>query len=89
MKVKFYSHIRETTRCKMVDITDCYTIKELLFKLSDIYGKKFQDAVFNGEELSKDVIILVNGRNIYFLNQLETVINEDDIVTFFPVVAGG
>jgi molybdopterin synthase sulfur carrier subunit len=89
MKVKFYSYIRDYTRCKEVDVKDCSTIKELLCSLCNLYGKKFENSVYKDEELSNEVIILVNGRNIYFLDQLDTSLNEDDEVTIFPVVAGG
>ncbi|HHV19655.1 MAG TPA: MoaD/ThiS family protein [Thermoanaerobacterales bacterium] len=89
MKVKFYSYIRDYTRCKAVDVSGCSTIRELLCRLCELYGKKFHDAVFKEEELSNEIIILVNGRNIHFLDQLDTSINEDDEVTIFPVVAGG
>lgn len=89
MKVKFYSYIRDYTRCKAVEVSGYSTIRELLFGLCELYEKKLQDTIFKEGELSNEVIILVNGRNIYFLDQLKTSINEDDEVTIFPVVAGG
>jgi sulfur-carrier protein len=34
-------------------------------------------------------IILKNGRNIFSLQQLDTVIGENDVIAIFPPVAGG
>ncbi|MHB9099672.1 MAG: ubiquitin-like small modifier protein 1, partial [Syntrophales bacterium] len=35
------------------------------------------------------ILILKNGRNIMSLQQLDTVIGEDDVIALFPPVAGG
>ncbi|MHA1916851.1 MAG: MoaD/ThiS family protein [Candidatus Ranarchaeia archaeon] len=32
---------------------------------------------------------LINGRSIRYLNRLETIIKENDVVAIFPAVAGG
>jgi molybdopterin synthase sulfur carrier subunit len=45
--------------------------------------------VFSGAELSGEIIILVNGRNVRYLQGLETPLAADDEVSIFPMVAGG
>lgn len=40
-------------------------------------------------ELQKYVNILKNGRNIHFLDGLETVLEEDDLIAIFPPSGGG
>jgi len=36
-----------------------------------------------------DVNVLKNGRNIHFLNGLETPLSEGDVIALFPPAAGG
>lgn len=89
MKVKFFAHYREYTGAKEIDIKNCKTIGELLKKLSEIYGEKLSKEFFDGESLSSRVIVLVNGRNIVHLSNLNTPLKDDDEISLFPVVAGG
>ena len=45
--------------------------------------------LWEGNQLSSTMIILVNGRSIDFLNGIETPLTSDDIVDVFPVEGGG
>ena len=49
----------------------------------------FRRAVFAGDELSPEIIILVNGRNVAVLRTTGAPLAEDDEVSIFPMVAGG
>ena len=49
----------------------------------------FRRAVFAGDELSPEIIILVNGRNVVYSGRLDTPLAADDEVSIFPMVAGG
>lgn len=89
MKIYFFATIREYTKTKSTDIEHCKTLRDALLKLSDIYGEKFRKKIFEGENLSKEAIILVNGRHIAHLQGLDTMLNENDEISIFPVVAGG
>jgi molybdopterin synthase sulfur carrier subunit len=62
---------------------------ELLEQLCDKYGRTFRVAVFDGEELSPFVILLVNGRNVRHTGGLDTPLSSTDVVSVFPMVAGG
>lgn len=42
-----------------------------------------RDLLFPDGDLNRDVEVLVNGRNIAFLDGLETSLNDDDRVTVF------
>ncbi|QSQ09046.1 hypothetical protein H0A61_01403 [Koleobacter methoxysyntrophicus] len=89
MKVKFFAYIRDYTNSREIEFGYCKTVRELLQRLCKKYGQKFKDRVFKGEELSGEVLILVNGRDIVHLNHLNTTLNEDDEICIFPVIAGG
>ena len=64
-------------------------LRELLLALSQRYGSLFRRAVFAGDGLNPQAIILVNGRNVLHLRGLDTSLNSDDKVSIFPMVAGG
>ncbi len=64
-------------------------LRELLTALAGRYGTPFRRAVFSGAELSGQIIILVNGRNVHYLQGLDTRLEADDEVSIFPMVAGG
>jgi sulfur-carrier protein len=65
------------------------TVRGLLESLCGTYfglrGHLFDSA----GQTKPHIIILKNGRNIASLQQLETVIDEDDVIALFPPVAGG
>jgi len=91
MKVKFFATYREFTRCKEEDITAPSDIWTLLGDLSKRYGAEFEAKLIapDGLEINCDTIILVNGRNIHHLDGKNTKLTETDMVSLFPVVAGG
>ena len=89
MKVKYFAYIRNYTGTKEIEIDHCYTLKELLLKLCEKYGAKFRNKIFENNSLSDEIIILVNGRSIVHLQGLETLLNPEDEISIFPVVAGG
>lgn len=84
----------------MVDITqieeltlpidDGSNIKNMLEQLSSKFGKKFEDLIFKASEnLSKYVIVTINGKDIRTLDGLNTKIQLDDEISFIPAIAGG
>ena len=89
MRVKFFAYFRDYTGEKEIKTHHYPTVKELLLFLAEEYGKKMRDALFDRQEISGEVIILVNGRNIYFLDEINTELCDEDEISIFPVVAGG
>ncbi|MBS7658799.1 MoaD/ThiS family protein [Candidatus Bathyarchaeota archaeon] len=91
VKVKYFAIFREITnkRDEELELQEGATVKDLLKILSDKYGKKFKDLVFNGEIVSDRVLMLVDGVNIYSLNNLETKLNENSTFVILPPVGGG
>ncbi len=90
MTVKYFATIRDYTGEAERRIDEAPAdLRELLTALAGRYGMSFRRAVFSGTELSGAIIILVNGRNVLFLQRLDTPLEEDDEVSIFPMVAGG
>jgi sulfur-carrier protein len=90
MIVKYFATIRTYTgeTSRRVDDPPA-TLGPLLETLSARYGASFRRAVFSGDELSPEIIILVNGRNVVYSGRLQASLAEDDEVSIFPMVAGG
>ncbi|MFX0206922.1 MAG: ubiquitin-like small modifier protein 1 [Candidatus Hodarchaeota archaeon] len=89
--VKFFATLRKTVKDKeiMLEVEEGTTILHLLEIIVNIYPS-LHDQIFNVKtELREWIKILINGRNIIFLNGLKTELNYGDEVALFPPVAGG
>ena len=90
MTVSFFATIRTYTGESERTLEDPpATLGRLLTELAARYGTAFRRAVFSGEALSGEIIILVNGRNVLHLEGLDTPLAADDHISVFPMVAGG
>lgn len=91
LQVKFFAFIRDCTGCKEVDFPYEEDIYKLVHALCGRYGKKLRDRVLSGdgESLSPEIIIMVNGRHVEHLGGIRAPLKPDDLVQIFPVVAGG
>jgi sulfur-carrier protein len=65
------------------------TVGGLLEKLCGTYPGLRGHLFDSAGKTKPHIIILKNGRNIASLQQLDTVIDEDDVIALFPPVAGG
>lgn len=90
MKLKFFATYREITGCRELDIPAPSTAMVLLRELAQIYGAKMQEKLFAADgAVSDEVILLVNGRNIAHLEGTDTGLHDEDVLSLFPMVAGG
>ncbi|MFX0106028.1 MAG: MoaD family protein [Candidatus Hodarchaeota archaeon] len=65
-------------------------VKDILMKLSLMFGKDFEENIFSAEgELSKYIILGLNGKDIRKFDGLNTIIEDGDIISFLPAIAGG
>ena len=90
MIVRFFATFRKITRgVKERSDLQAEDLQELLNILSRQYGREFQDRLFDGDDLSSEVIILVNGTHVSHLQGLNTPLQQGDVVAVFPRVMGG
>jgi sulfur-carrier protein len=90
MTVKYFATIRTYAGESVRRLAESpQTLRDLLDLLSARYGMAFRRAVLEGDQLSPQIIILVNGRNVLYLQKLDTPLSADDEVSIFPMVAGG
>ena len=93
IKVKFFTLFRLEYGLSEIELKinkDEITVKELL-KLIDTYtGKNISKKLFvNDKKVKTSSIILVNGRNIFHINGLESIVKDGDVVSLFPPGGGG
>jgi molybdopterin synthase sulfur carrier subunit len=63
---------------------------QVLDSLASGHGEEFRDRLFDGGGRPRRFInIYVNGRDYRFLDKLNTVLHEGDVVTLLPAVSGG
>ena len=49
----------------------------------------FKKILLEGNELKSDMKVILNGRNVEFIEGLMTPIREEDQISFFPPIGGG
>ena len=81
-EVRFLGEIRKAAGMPTFGV-DAGTVEELLEQLRRLMGPAFQEFLFEGEQLQRDVDVLVNGRNISFLGGLKTGLAPFDQVALF------
>lgn len=91
MQIKFFAYLRDYTGCKITDFPYQEDIYKLAHALCDVYGDKLRGKMLSpdGEDLGEEIIILVNGRHVAHLGGIHAKLMPSDIVSIFPVVAGG
>ena len=92
VSVKFLASIREIADAHeiLLEISSGDTVGTLLEILESRFGTAFKDAVGKPfEDESPKIRILVNGRDIDFLQGPKTELKNGDMVVLIPPVAGG
>jgi molybdopterin synthase sulfur carrier subunit len=95
VSVRFFTILREVTRKKEEALElpegENVTIAAVLEKLSDRYGRKFSEYVYEKKtrEVKGFLQFLVNGRSMASFKGLETVLVDGDVLAIIPPVGGG
>lgn len=92
VKVSFLSLLSDLTGVDEIDLSfdEDSTIKNVLEKLIEMFGKEFENTIFSSPEtLNEYILIGLNGKDIRSIKNLKTPINRGDEVTFLPAIAGG
>jgi molybdopterin synthase sulfur carrier subunit len=90
--VHVYATLGELFKLKHIELcTPARTVKELIDFLSAQYNPQFKGLVIDAKtgDLRRFYKILVNRRDISYLDGLETRISDEDSISFFPPVGGG
>lgn len=89
MKVKVFANLREIVKSQEIEVRIKHgKVGDVLELLLQRYGNAFHDAVFNPDGKLR-IKILLNGRDIDYINGLNSEITENDTLFLIPPVAGG
>jgi molybdopterin synthase sulfur carrier subunit len=92
IKIVFLSLLTDITNVEELSlpIEDGVNIRTILEKLTVKFGSKFEEVIFkSSQDLSKYVIITINGKDIRTLDGLNTKVQINDEISFIPAIAGG
>ena len=94
IKVKFFANMREFMGKKELEIdlenSGKNTIREVIEKIDELEGKGFKKKVMGTKERPRASIrIVLNGKQIDFLQRFDTKVKDGDRVSFFPLIAAG
>ena len=88
--VKLFTSLREIAGTKETAV-EGENVRQILDELVRTYGDRFYNAIFDEKtgKIRRYYSVLVNGRNVYLLDGLDTKLSEGDTISIFPPVGGG
>lgn len=89
MKITLFGSLAKVIGEKTVYV-DALTLEDAINEVSVKYGREFRDRILDESgKLKRFINIYVNGKDIRFLNQLKTILSDNDEVSIIPAVGGG
>jgi len=92
MEIKIYATLRQVLGAKSIHVDDAPEIS-VAQMLKEIYNKypRLRPELFAGDpsQLNPAIHVLINGRDMRYLDGMESVITPKDEVRLFPPVGGG
>ncbi len=93
IKVKFFATFRDLLGLKELELEvgpeENLKLIDLLEQLFQKFGEKFRNRILEGGNIRPQINIMINGRNIKFLDELNSPLKDGDTVALFPPVYGG
>jgi len=90
-KLKLLSTLRDAVGIKevVISIENGQTVRDMIEVIGSVNGTLRKKIIEENGELTGLVHILVNGRNIMWLQGLDTILTENDEIILLPPTAGG
>jgi molybdopterin synthase sulfur carrier subunit len=91
MQVRLYATLRQTVGTKVVEIPVKVnqTVGDILRALVDQYPELSEAIWYADGSLASHVAVILNGRDIRHLDNVDTPLTDDDTLDLFPPVGGG
>ena len=91
IKVNFYATLRQTTGLSSVEVEtrSPVSMRQLIELACEKTTPKLRADLLEGPAIKKGTLLLVDGRNVLFLDGLDTVVNDQQEIAFFPPGGGG
>jgi molybdopterin synthase sulfur carrier subunit len=91
MQVRLYATLRQTVGKKVVEIPVKVnkTVGDILHALVDQYPELSEAIWYADGSLAGHVAVILNGRDIRHLDNVDTLLTDDDTLDLFPPVGGG
>ena len=91
IRVKFFGDMKDylNKRWSIVEIPAGGTLREVIFELAETFDVNLIEKFVDKGELRSGIKILVNGRNISFLQGLDTMLEDRDVISVLPIAGGG
>ncbi|MHA1973684.1 MAG: ubiquitin-like small modifier protein 1 [Candidatus Hodarchaeales archaeon] len=91
VKIKLFATFRQVIKLNEVELLfeSHPTVYDALISLCDQYPLLHNQIFNDNNEFKQWNHALINGRNIKFLEGLNTKLNHNDVLSVFPPVAGG
>lgn len=90
VKVIFPSIIAKATNGEREVTISASTLNEALDQLATRYGDPFKERIFDSPGKPKRLLnFYVNGKNVRFINYLNTPLSDTDELTILPSTTGG
>ena len=91
IKVNFYATLRLTTGLSSVDVEveRPIVMRQLIYLACEKTTPQLKADLLEGQDIKKGTLLLVDGRNVLFLDGLDTVVNDEQVIAFFPPGGGG
>ena len=91
VEVKFLATIRAITCESSIEhlCTHHDTAGTVMQMLVEKYKKKFEQVIMDKTNLKSSIKMIINGRDIDYLNGLDTQLRGGDVIVIIPPIAGG
>lgn len=91
IKVNLYATLRLTTGLSSVEVEvrGPIVMRQLIDLACEKTTPKLKVDLLEGQSIKKGTLLLVDGRNVLFLDGLDTLVNDQQVIAFFPPGGGG
>ena len=91
VRVRFFGDLSRyiDKRWMVVEVPQGSLLLDLIFNIANKVNSTVLDKLMEKNEVRSGIRILVNGRNINYLNRLNTKLSDGDLITIMPIAGGG